>query len=357
MKALPAKEQNGGTVESVHLEGTFREKFRGFTLALICCALLVAAFAISAIWKSADGSWFHGQDGLLGDGETDMESSTEAPTAPQETAEDTTVDNQEIEIPDGATPVIPMDLAYLNLGENYIHNETAYRPDVPALREIVLPKLAVNRSPAVLILHTHSSESFLENGTTYVEGNVGDATYSKDETRNVLALGDLLCRTLNQKGITALHCTVMHDDPSLRGSYDRAAQTVKAYLKQYPEIVLVIDLHRDAVMTSDGEFVRSVSAGLDEPVAQVMAVVGTDGNGTPHDTWKRNLALAVQLRDRLNQNGASVCRPISLRNASYNQELSPMSLLLEIGTGGNAMEEAERAVLLVGEALAALLTE
>ena len=357
MKALPEKGQNSGSVESIRLEGTFREKFRGFALALICCALLVAAFAVSAIWKSADGSWFHGQDGGAGNGETNTEPSTEATTDSQGTAEDTTADNQEIEIPTGATPVIPMDLAYLHLGENYIHNETAYRPDVSALREAELPKLTVSQTPAVLILHTHSSEGFLEAGTTYVEGNVGDATYSKDESRNVLALGELLCRTLNQKGITALHCTVLHDVPSLRGSYDRAAQTVKAYLKQYPEIVLVIDLHRDAVMTSDGEFVRSISAGLDEPVAQVMAVVGTDGNGTPHDTWKRNLALAVQLRDRLNQNGASVCRPISLRNASYNQELSPMSLLLEIGTGGNSMEEAERAVLLVGEALAALLTE
>jgi hypothetical protein len=57
----------------------------------------------------------------------------------------------------------------------------------------------------------------------------------------------------------------------------------------------------------------------------------------------------------LNAEGASVCRPIYLRNSTYNQELAPFSLLLEIGTGGNCIEEAERAAVLVGEALAKLI--
>ena len=106
---------------------------------------------------------------------------------------------------------------------------------------------------------------------------------------------------------------------------------------------------------SKGEFIRTVYDAEEAPVAQVMAVVGSDGNGTVHDGWEGNLALALRLRELLNTNGAAICRPISLRNASYNQELAPHSLLLEIGTAANSVEEAKRAAVLVGSALAYLL--
>ncbi len=147
----------------------------------------------------------------------------------------------------------------------------------------------------------------------------------------------------------------MHDDPTVSGAYSRMEKTLKQYLETYPEIALVIDLHRDAVTTSDGKFVRAVGEVDGESVAQVMPLVGSNGNGTQYDNWEENLALALQLREQLNANGASVCRPVSLRNASFHQELAARALLLEIGTGGNSVEEAKRAATLVGQALATLL--
>ena len=117
----------------------------------------------------------------------------------------------------------------------------------------------------------------------------------------------------------------------------------------------MIDLHRDAVTTSEGELVRAVAEYNGEPIAQVLSVIGTDCNGTSHENWSNNLALALQLREALNQKGASICRPVSLRNSSYNQELAKYSLLLEIGTAANSAEEAKRTAELVGETLADLL--
>ena len=106
---------------------------------------------------------------------------------------------------------------------------------------------------------------------------------------------------------------------------------------------------------SDGSFVRAIAERNGEDVAQVMAVIGTDCNGTVHERWQENLALALQLRERLNQSGAALCRPVSLRNASYNQEMARYSLLLEIGTAANSVKEAERAAAMVGEVLAELI--
>ncbi|MBQ9131834.1 MAG: stage II sporulation protein P, partial [Clostridia bacterium] len=253
------------------------------------------------------------------------------------------------------TPVVSMDLAYLSLGDSYIHNETVYDPIPSLLREKKLEPDLSGDAPRVLILHTHTTESYLPEGTAYVEGDPGGATYGTDPDQGVLAVGEVLCQVLNEKGIPTLHCTVMHDDSGLRGSYARSAETVRSYLEEYPSIVCVIDLHRDAVMNSKGEYIRSLAEGCDQPTAQILAVVGTDGNGTPCPGWEDNLALALQLREALNREGRALCRPVSLRNASYNQELAPFSLLLEMGTGGNSPEEAKRAARLVGEALAELL--
>jgi hypothetical protein len=65
--------------------------------------------------------------------------------------------------------------------------------------------------------------------------------------------------------------------------------------------------------------------------------------------------LALKLRENLNARCADLCRPPYLKASTYNQELAPRFLLLEIGSGGNSVEEAKNAARLVGEVLAELL--
>ncbi|MBO5293630.1 MAG: stage II sporulation protein P [Clostridia bacterium] len=345
------RESLPSSAEKIQLDGTFRTKYRGFAVFLICCALLLAAFAFSAVWMNRGGfDWFFSKNENVGT-ETGDGTDTGFETESLPISEDGIPE----ELPTDATPIVSMDLSYPSLGTSYIHNETVYAPSVAELlsRPLTLPNNT--DKPTVLILHTHTSESYLPKDTAYVTSPMGDLTYSRDPLQNMLAVGETLTRVLNEKGITAIHCTVMHDDPTLSGSYERMEESVKKYLEIYPSIELVIDLHRDSVTTAGGEIVRS-SAGISgEPTAQVMAVVGTDGNGTDFPHWEENLALALQLRERLNQNGAAVCRPVSLRNASFYQELAKHSLLLEIGTAANSLEEAKRAAILVGEALAEMI--
>ncbi len=340
--------------EKIMLGGTFRGKYRGFAVFLICCAILLAAFAVSAVWMQSGEDGMRGLGSFWGNKQNSPTDEGKAPDATPPSAEPPTNGKTPEPIPDGATPIVEMDLSALSLGRSYIHNETVYHPNV----EELLGKALFHASetadgPQVLILHTHTSERYLPSGSAYVEGEIGDAAYSRNAEEGVLSVGEELCRTLNEKGVTAIHCTVTHDDPTLGGSYSRAEQTVRRYLREYPSIRLVIDLHRDAVTTAEGTLVRTVAS--DGESAQVMAVVGSDGNGTAHPRWQENLALALQLRERLNLRLAGACRPVSLRNASFHQELAPYSLLLEVGTVANSPEEARAAARRVGECLAEML--
>lgn len=309
---------------------------------LIFCASILAVFAVSAFFIKGTG-WKEGAPDFGGDGQNVALSGSQEGQM-RDPLED---------IPAKATPVVSMDLSYAELGSGYLHNETPYTPKLSQLLSRELPTLKGDGEVRVLILHTHTSESYLEQEVGYLEGEPGDLTYSQNASQNMISVGRALADVLNEKGITAIHCTVMHDSPTLGGSYERSAETVRQYMEAYPTITLVIDLHRDAVLTSSGEYIRTQSSSAS--VAQVMPVVGSDCNGTRHDRWEENLALALQLREALNQSTPNVCRPISLRKASYNQELAPYFLLLEIGSGANTVEEAQNAARLVGNTLAELL--
>ncbi len=355
MSQLPTERERERQVENVNLEGTFRGKYRGFAVFLIACAILIAAFAITALCTNAsDGAW-------RGTGGTDAMATTSGLSRPTQATPESSVQMQlpspdEVLPPAGATPIVERDLSCLSLGEDYIHNETPYTPDLAELLSRSHKAATIGEEILVLIVHTHSSESYFHGESPYFSGASGDETYSEYDEETVLEVGTVLAQTLNRAGIPTLQCTVRQDTEGLSGAYLHSYKTVKDYLEQYPSIRYVIDLHRDAVMTKDGAYIKTLASGLREDTAQVMAVVGSDCNGTPHPNWENNLSLALQLRAKLNEGETGLCRPVSLRKASFNQELAPYSLLLEIGTGGNSMEEAKRCAILVGEALAEIVS-
>lgn len=341
-KGLPASQK-----EAVRLGDGFSRKKRGFAAFLICCALLVAAFAVTALWQTGGGKlWFEKESVPAVPEVPKAESERVEPPEPPKTPD----------LPIDATLIASMDLSYLSYGRDYLNNETDYSPDVEALLLRDVGSACDQANPLVLILHTHTSESYLPEGSDYVQGVIGDLTYSSDPEQNLLSVGEVLCQTLNENGIAAIHCPIFHDAEGLSGAYQRSAETVKRYLKKYPSIEYVIDLHRDSVTAPGGAPVRSEGRYGEESVAQVMAVVGSDRNGTAFENgWEGNLALALQLREKLNANGNRMARPVMLRRASYNQELAKYSMLLEIGTAANSPKEAKRAAVLVGKALSDLI--
>ena len=70
---------------------------------------------------------------------------------------------------------------------------------------------------------------------------------STDNNENMVAVGNVIEEELKKAGIGVVHDTQQFDYPSYNGSYDRAAVAVKEYLAQYPDIQLILDVHRDGI--------------------------------------------------------------------------------------------------------------
>lgn len=252
-----------------------------------------------------------------------------------------------------AYPIVSMDLSLLSYGEYYIYNDTSLAPDLKRLMAAKLPSYYSEASaePLVLVIHSHATESFMESDATrYVD--TGEIARSKDADKNMISVGSEFTRILVENGIPTLHCVVLHDDESYRLSYQRSAESIERYLQEYPSIKYVFDLHRDSILRSNNELVSAVSIQNGEECGQIMPVVGSGFDG-----YAENLALALQLRQRLNGTYVNLCRPVCLRESTYNQNLAPVSLLLEIGTSGNTLDDAKRSAVLVAEALADIIKQ
>ena len=266
-------------------------------------------------------------------------------------------------VPEGELPILPLDLSLSEYGSLFISNETAYNPDIGALLEMenVLPPYDPESAllypvpdPIVLILHTHGTEAYSPDGAiSYTETE--DYARSSNPRENVVAVGERMTEVLRDNGVPTLHCVILHDKDAYRDSYLRAAETIRAYLAEYPSIRYILDVHRDGLIRGEGELVRPVTAVNNQAVAQVMAVAGSDYKGAVFPDWQTNLAVALQLRENLNRASPGLARPVYLRGAAFNEHLGPLSLLLEIGSSGNSLEEALRAGELVAEVLAKMI--
>ena len=224
------------------------------------------------------------------------------------------------------------------------------KPDLEALLEQPLSWDLTGQDPTVLILHTHTTESYAKAGESYEE----TAAYrTLDEDYNMLSMGALLARELENRGISVIQDRSIHDYPSYNGSYSHARASVKKYLEQYPSIRLILDLHRDASGTA-GKQMRTETTVQGRPSAQLMLVVGTDASSLRHEHWQENLSLALKLHLQLQRSNPGIVRPLNLRAQRFNQDLLPGMLLVEVGAAGNTHAEAEATIWMLAEAIESL---
>ena len=210
--------------------------------------------------------------------------------------------------------------------------------------------------PIVLIIHTHGTEAFSNEGSvSYSETT--NVPRSDDVKQNIVAVGEEMARVFNENGIPTLHCRIMHDKESYKNSYMRAAETIKSYIEKYPSIQYVFDIHRDSIVNENNVKYKPITIINGDATAQVMLVMGSDYNSPSHINWKTNLTLALKLTESLNQKYTSFTRTVSLRSTSYNQEYTKGSLLLEIGSCGNTLKEAKRAGIIVANELSEIIKQ
>lgn len=191
--------------------------------------------------------------------------------------------------------------------------------------------------PQVLLIHTHGTESFARDGTEpYTETGTGHTT---DSSYNIIRVGDEIARIFTEQGISVLHDTEFYDHPVYNGAYERSRAAIEQYLAQYPTIQMVLDIHRDALVGTDGTVYKPVLTVDGVKTAQVMLLVGTDDAGAAFPDWTEHLALAVEIQEQMNALWPGLARPITLRTARFNQQLTKGSLLVEVGSHGNSLDE------------------
>jgi stage II sporulation protein P len=185
------------------------------------------------------------------------------------------------------------------------------------------------QNPCVLILHSHGSEAYSDQ-PDYRSG---------DTDKNIVRVGQEIAQRLNALGISTIHDTTMHDvTKGYNDSYGQAGAAIARYLEEYPTIQVVVDVHRDAVADLQGRQKAVVTE--DGSGARMLFVMGTDKGDLPHENWQDNLAFAMQLHGIMEAQNPGLMRPISLRAARYNEHFTPCSILLEVGSAGNTMEQA-----------------
>ncbi len=210
-------------------------------------------------------------------------------------------------------------------------------------------KIELNGEPQVLIMHTHTTESFEPYERNFYDSSFNYRT--TDSTKNVVMVADEIAKQLEQVGITTIHDSTIHDYPSYNGSYVRSAETVKAILAQYPSIKVVLDVHRDAII-SEGDLMQPVATINGKKAAQVMIISGCDDGTLNMPNYMQNFRLASLFQQKMEGNYSGLTRPIMFDYRKYNQDLTTGSLLLEVGSHGNTIEQARYSGELIGKSIA-----
>ncbi len=248
------------------------------------------------------------------------------------------------------------DGSYPSVGGVFLYNRTSQAVDMEALAQAEIALGGGEMGPQILIVHTHATESYTKAGQDNYQES--DPYRTTDDAHNVVRVGDEMAAAFAQAGLNVLHDRTLHDYPNYNGAYTRSRETVERYLAAYPSISVVLDVHRDAIMGENDAIYKVVTdKAVAEDCAQVMLVVGTQEGGGSHPNWRQNLAFAMALERRMNQDMPTLARPITLRKSHYNQQLSVGSLLVEVGTHGNTLEEAVNAARAFAESAAPVISE
>ena len=241
--------------------------------------------------------------------------------------------------------------SYLHTGDIYIANRADKQPDVAALASAPV-HITLSDGPQVLILHSHGSEAYTPSGSDRYQES--DPYRTTDCNYNVVRVGEEIARVLREQDFEVIHDTNLYDYPSYNEAYDHSLAAAKRWLDQYPSIQVVLDVHRDALAAEDGTIYKAVSAEDGEQAAQVMLVVGTDGTGK-HPLWQENLTFAMRIQQQLLDDHQALARPMVLRASRFNQHLSVGSVLVEVGTHGNTLQEALLGAKLFAQSTAKVL--
>ena len=201
--------------------------------------------------------------------------------------------------------------------------------------------------PQILIFHSHAASEFFR-----------DSPNTTDLEYGIVGVGNTLANILrNEYGLNVLHYTGVYDMVngvvSRDGAYERIEPSIVEILDMYPSIELVIDLHRDGVPESTAP--EGLFTEIDgQRVAQIMFVNGVSamniGGEVRNSPWlenpyiNTNLALSFNLQMAKMSMYPGLSRRMFITPFRYINHLRPLSVLIEVGTQRNTMQDVHNAM-------------
>lgn len=189
------------------------------------------------------------------------------------------------------------------------------------------------RPPLVLVYHTHTTESFspelILDPMERVNHDPMREAFSTDPNLNVSRVGHELANALGELGLSAQHIATVHDPGGWEGragAYHRARETILPLVAAARQPVLVIDVHRDSVT-------QTVPV-ADRTAAGVLFVVARQ-----NPWWQWNYTFTRRLDAALEAVAPGLSRGILITEGRYNEDLSPLAILVEIGGTDSTMEQ------------------
>lgn len=210
-------------------------------------------------------------------------------------------------------------------------------------------KMVVNKEkPYVLIYHTHATEAYLP---------IKDSNFrSTDKNYNVLAIGNIIEKNLTAMGHKVIHVENFHDLPSYSQSYKRSLSTIKENIKKENNLKVLIDIHRDGVAEDASYYDKALKESLVKIDGKEMAtfkfVIGKD---TPNRTQVLEFANYVKGISDIIYPGLCLDN-INKPYGKFNQYMSDHSLLIEVGSNLNTIEQSKETAKKISEILDIALT-
>lgn len=213
-----------------------------------------------------------------------------------------------------------------NIGRELLDVEKLTQRDLTISKE--------DEGPQILIYHTHSQEGFADS----IPG---------DDTTTIMGVGQHLADILEEQyGYQVLHHLGTYDKESRDNAYSRSLPEITELLEEYPQIQVVIDLHRDAV-AEETHLVMDLDG---RPTARFMFFNGiswTRRTGSisylQNDNLPDNLAFSFQMKLKAEEYYPGLTRRNYINGYRYNMHLRPRTLLIELGAQNNTLEEAMNA--------------
>lgn len=205
----------------------------------------------------------------------------------------------------------------------------------------------------VLIYHTHTWEAYEQvEGARYEET---EKWRSKDNTVNMVAVGDALTAALEALGCEVVHDETAFEPPNLSTAYQRSLEMLEKRQEAGEQYDLYIDLHRDAV-ASASTIKRTVNV-AGEDIARFMVLVGKGQGYEVKPDWEANYAVAERLTRSLNGQVEGICRDIKVKTGRFNQHIAPCCVLIECGLNYNTLEQVLAGMPYLAQAVCDTLTQ